>query len=141
MKNATKRSKPAKSSKKDPSSSSEISQNRPFQPENTTQLPETPLKTPYQIKNEQYTNEGMNNYTLQFLRKMANNPKIPVHMQGGLFSGLLYVCKLLHLNEVEICQWSLLFENVLDLWEKGGFDQTIILLITGYQSKVFSKRC
>lgn len=54
----------------------------------------------------------------------------------GLFTHLLYVCKLLHMNELEITAWALNLESADIVWNSSDFDQPIIFLITGFQAKV-----
>ena len=40
------------------------------------------------------------------------------------------------MNELEIALWSLCVEAAGMAWDKGDFDQPLVLLITGFQSKV-----
>lgn len=57
--------------------------------------------------------------------------------RSDLFSQLLYVCKLLHMNELEIVMWSLNIELANIDWVKCNLDQPVILLTAGFQAKVF----
>jgi len=93
----------------------------------------------YTDRNEEYLSNGMNQYTIQFLRKVAESNKCIKYFTLGveyssanIFSSILYVCKLLHMNELEITLWSLCLEST----NKKDLDLAIVLLVTAYQAKV-----
>jgi len=58
------------------------------------------------------------------------------YFRSDLFTQLLYVCKLLHMNEVEIVMWSLNIELVNIDWMKCSAEQPVILITAGFLAKV-----
>lgn len=60
---------------------------------------------------------------------------VPGYPRSNLFSVLLYVCKLLHLNELEVLQWSVCAESGSVEWDRKDLSQSIILLLLGFQVK------
>jgi hypothetical protein len=109
-------------------------------------IPSQPLlrnTTAYMDRNEEYLSNGMNQYTIQFLRKVAESNKcIKLFTLGAeyslanMFSSILYICKLLHMNELEITLWSLCLESA----NKKDNDLSVVLLVTAYQAKVKLKK-
>ncbi len=86
----------------------------------------------------------MNQYTLQFLRRMASNslssllcltfivaPALP---REDVLKLLIAHCKLLHLNELEIVAWSLLAET--QSWALEAGKPNLLLLLAAFQAKV-----
>jgi hypothetical protein len=61
---------------------------------------------------------------------------VPGYPRSELFSVLLYVCKLLHMNELEVLQWSLYTESESINWVREDLSLSTILLLTGFQAKV-----
>ena len=53
-----------------------------------------------------------------------------------IFSELLYICKLFHMNEIEIIQWIIGIESTIIDWDKYVEQQTVLFLITAFQAKV-----
>eukprot|EP00826_Nyctotherus_ovalis_P060622 TRINITY_DN8528_c0_g1_i30.p1 TRINITY_DN8528_c0_g1~~TRINITY_DN8528_c0_g1_i30.p1 ORF type:complete len:406 (-),score=107.63 TRINITY_DN8528_c0_g1_i30:80-1297(-) len=99
---------------------------------------------PYEELNKKYIADGFNQNTLQYLKRMSNSSKsnralmvVPGYPRSELFSILLYVCKLLHMNELETLQWSLCAESEHIDWSRKDLSQSIILLLTGFQAKQF----
>lgn len=98
----------------------------------------------YEELNRKYTIHGFKQYTLQYLKRMSTSDKsnlyslliVPAYPRSSLFSVLIYVCKLLHLNELEALQWSLCVESGNIDWKRSDLDHAIILLLTGFQVKV-----
>lgn len=99
----------------------------------------------YARVNEDYTNNRMTPYTVQFLKRMAESSArnfllvkiVAQYFKSDLFTQLLYVCKLLHMNEVEIVVWSLEIESAKTDWVKSAADQPVVFLIAGFQAKVW----
>ncbi len=88
----------------------------------------------------------MNQYSQLFLKKMASSKKsisrpipavVPLTVkQHTIFKQLARVCKLLHMNELEIVVWSLWVDDNNWAEDKANFED--FLMITGLQAKVFS---
>lgn len=97
----------------------------------------------YVDRNEEYLSNGMNQFTIQFLRRMAeSNKSMSITKDIGnecslpnMFSTVLYICKLLHMNELEIALWSLCLESA----NKKDLELAVVLLVTAYQAKVNHK--
>jgi hypothetical protein len=58
------------------------------------------------------------------------------YSKSKLFGELIKVCKLFHLNDIEIAMWCLIIENKIGTWDE--FDPPVKLLVTAYQAKVSS---
>jgi len=106
--------------------------------------------TTYKELDEDYVANGMNYYTSQFLRKIANSIQsmffwsitlelVPRYNPSTIFPILLCVAKLLHMNELEIVFWVSCIEAQNINWARKDLSPFVMLLITGFQAKV-SKR-
>ena len=83
--------------------------------------------------------------TQQFLKKMSSSDKsnvliwnelVPAHIQPTISSQILYVCKTLHMNELEIALWSVCVDG--HTWRELELDSNMILLLIAFQVKVLS---
>lgn len=125
------------------STNSLLSQKR-FKPElavSSQPLPRNSSTPTYVNRNEEYINNGISPYTIQFLRKMAEyNKSILCRYIGNdyplssMFTSVLYICKLLHMNELEVSLWSMCMESA----GRKDLELSIVLLVTAYQAKVYT---
>eukprot|EP00826_Nyctotherus_ovalis_P030419 TRINITY_DN2428_c0_g2_i3.p1 TRINITY_DN2428_c0_g2~~TRINITY_DN2428_c0_g2_i3.p1 ORF type:complete len:155 (-),score=34.86 TRINITY_DN2428_c0_g2_i3:22-486(-) len=91
---------------------------------------------PFEDYNKNYINEGLNQYTLQFLREMTRSNKIPSLLKNkDLLSKLVEITKVLHLNELEIAVWSLVLDSLE--WSQPGIGRETFLFVIAFQAKQY----
>lgn len=94
----------------------------------------------YRRRNDEYVNTGVNQSTLEFLRRMSAHYQSKACAQRTalgyaplkLFDQLFYICQLLHMNELEIALWSLYKEKAPDCC----LDEPSLFLVAAYEAKV-----
>lgn len=78
----------------------------------------------------------MNQYLQLFLKRVSNSDKIPISVRNqGTFKQVTKICKLLHMNELEITAWSLYLEQLE--WNTNSLPAETFLLIIAMQAKDF----
>lgn len=78
----------------------------------------------------------MNQYLQLFLKRMCNSECIPSSIRcQTLFKQLIKVCKLMHLNELEITIWSLWLDQIA--WDIKDLSVDTFLIITSMQVKEY----
>jgi len=78
----------------------------------------------------------MNQYLQLFLKRVSNSDRIPISVRNqGTFKQVTKICKLLHMNELEITVWSLYLEQLE--WNTNGLPAETFLLIIAVQAKEF----
>ena len=94
----------------------------------------------YEELNSEYMLEGFTQNTFEYLKYMINPCKCislrmidTKNLQSTLFQELLFICKILHFNEMEVLQWSLFIDKI-DWENKHRKD---ILLVAAFQAKVY----
>lgn len=76
----------------------------------------------------------MNQYLQLFLKRVSNSDKIPISVRNqGIFKQVTKVCKLLHMNELEITVWSLHLDELE--WTTEGLAIEMFLVVTAMQAK------
>ena len=98
----------------------------------------------YNHLNYEYINYGITAYTLQFLKQMSNSRfciimtsyLVSDFIQTDLFSQLLYIVKIFHMNELEITLWIIYLDSIDIMCFNEDFDQPTVLLLTAFQAKV-----
>jgi len=80
---------------------------------------------------------------LSLLIRLLEKTKVALHLilvlgysKSKLFAELIKICKLFHLNDIEIAMWCLIIEDKIPTWDE--FDPPVKLLVTAYQAKVSS---
>lgn len=76
----------------------------------------------------------MNQYLQLFLKRVSNSDKIPISARNqGIFKHVTKICKLLHMNELEITVWSLYLEQLEWSIERLGVE--MFLVVSAMQAK------
>ena len=94
----------------------------------------------YEELNSEYMLEGFTRNTFEYLKYIINSNKcislrmmVTENLQSTLFQELIFICKILHFNEMEVLQWSLFIDKID--WESKHRQD--ILLVTAFQAKVY----
>eukprot|EP00826_Nyctotherus_ovalis_P046874 TRINITY_DN5335_c0_g1_i3.p1 TRINITY_DN5335_c0_g1~~TRINITY_DN5335_c0_g1_i3.p1 ORF type:complete len:186 (-),score=38.12 TRINITY_DN5335_c0_g1_i3:573-1130(-) len=76
----------------------------------------------------------MNQYLQLFLKRVSNSDTVPISLRNqGIFRHVIRICKLLHMNELEITVWSLHLEEIH--WAMCSLSLDFFLAITAMQAK------
>jgi len=76
----------------------------------------------------------MNQYSQLFLKKMSNSKKIPSSLKHQqILKQLTKICKILHMNELEIATWSLIADKLE--WKIEDLSLDDFIFVIGIQAK------
>lgn len=90
----------------------------------------------YEKAGEEYRSDGMSQFLQQFLKKMSYSPSIPPFLSRDIvLTKINQICKLLHMNELEVALWSYWADSLN--WSIGKCDLNLFLHLTGFQAKEF----